>query len=118
MFYTATAPENWELATVVEIFKGKGSHSNPEMYRPISLLNTVYKLFARILQTRIAKDMDHLLRKTQYGFRADRSCIQPLHILHRLQEKALAKEGPFYMLLMDLGKGLQQSHPPPSSTTP
>ena len=46
-------PEEWDLATVVEIYKGKGSHGGPEMYRPISLLNTTYKVLARILQKRL-----------------------------------------------------------------
>ena len=39
VLYTGTPPEAWATATVVEIFKGKGSHSDPEMYRPISLLS-------------------------------------------------------------------------------
>ena len=86
VFYNATPPEAWELARVVEIYKGKGSHSNPEMYRPISLLNTAYKLFARLIQTRMAESLDHLLRDSQFGFRANRSCTQPLFVLHRLQE--------------------------------
>ena len=89
------------LATVVEIFKGKGSHSDPEMYRHISLLNTAYKIFARSIQARMAKAMGHKLRDTQWGFRANRSCIQPLYILHRLQEMALEKTSAFYMLFLD-----------------
>ena len=36
-------------------FKGKGADTDPSSYRPISLLNTVYKVFAAMLQSRLAK---------------------------------------------------------------
>ena len=60
---------------MVEIYKGKGAHTDPEMYRPISLLCTAYKMFARILQTRLEAAIDHKLRPTQFGFRK----TDPLH---------------------------------------
>ena len=52
---TAQTPEQWDHSTVVGIYKGKGAHTDPAMYRPITLLNTTYKLFARLIQTRMAK---------------------------------------------------------------
>ena len=42
---TAKPPEEENTARVVEIYKGKGTHSDPDMYRPISLLSTSYKIF-------------------------------------------------------------------------
>eukprot|EP00400_MALV-I_sp_L67-5_P000711 gene710-478_t len=101
---TVAPPEQWDTVTVVEILKGKGDHGNPEMYRPISLLNTSYKIFTRIIQTRLAASLDNRLRSTQFGFRAHRSCLQPLYVLHRLQEMAQHKEGSFYMLFLDWAK--------------
>jgi hypothetical protein len=50
-----TIPTDWKLAIVAEIYKGKGNHSDPEMYRPISLLSTAYNIFARVLQKRLGK---------------------------------------------------------------
>jgi Holliday junction resolvase-like predicted endonuclease len=52
-------------ARVVLIFK-KGDSNIFENYRPISLLNTLYKIFAAILQRRISKTLDRHLQKTQY----------------------------------------------------
>ena len=43
-------PEDWKQARIVSIFKNKGSPSLPENYRPISLLNSFYKVYASILQ--------------------------------------------------------------------
>ena len=48
------APESWKEAVVVSIYKGKGADTDPANYRPISLLNSIYKLFAAMLQSRLA----------------------------------------------------------------
>ena len=55
-------------ARIVLIYK-KGDTSKLENYRPIALLNSMYKLFAAILQKRLAKKLDRHLQKTQIGFR-------------------------------------------------
>ena len=55
---------------MVSIYKGKGADTDPANYRPISLLNTIYKIFASMLQTRLAQEHDTNLRDTQFGFRA------------------------------------------------
>ncbi len=52
----------------------------------------------------MANALDHRLRETQYGFRKNRSCTQPLFILHRLHELALDRTGAFYMLFLDWEK--------------
>ena len=50
-----TTPPSWSEARVVSIFKGKGSDTDPANYRPISLLNVTYKIFAAMLQARLTK---------------------------------------------------------------
>ena len=57
-------PEEMFRARVVLIYK-KGNTSKYENYRPISLLNTLYKIFTAILQKRISEKMDKRLQKTQ-----------------------------------------------------
>jgi hypothetical protein len=81
------------------------------MYRPISLLNTAYKILARILQTRLATALDHKLRPTQFGFRKNRSCSQPLHIVRRLQDKAERAGSSLYLLFLDWEKAFDRIHP-------
>ena len=60
-------PNSWKEAIVVSIYKGKGKDVDPANYRPISLLNSIYKLFAAMLQARLAKQHETHLRGTQYG---------------------------------------------------
>ena len=100
-FLSKTVPSAWKEANIVSIFKGKGSDSDPASYRPISSLNVVYKVYAAMLQRRLAAAHDAELRSTQYGFRANRSTLQPLFILRRLQDYSLKTGQPMHILLLD-----------------
>ena len=61
-------PDEAMNARVVLIYK-KGDTSLCENYRPISLLNTCYRLIAAAIQRRMEAGIDQLLQRTQYGFR-------------------------------------------------
>ena len=74
---TGEAPPPWKEALVVSIFKGKGSDTDPSNYRPISLLNTIYKIFASLLQVRISTKHEEHLRASQYGFRQNKGTQHP-----------------------------------------
>lgn len=72
---------------VVSIFK-KGNAKKQENYRPISLLNSLYKLYAAIIKIRIEREAESKMQEEQFGFRAKRSTTQPIHIMRRLQDRA------------------------------
>ena len=50
-FHHAETPMDLTTAKIAALFK-KGDYTNPENYRPISLLNTIYKVMARALRDR------------------------------------------------------------------
>ena len=52
------------VARVVHLYK-KGNTAHFKNYRPISLLNILYKLYTRLIQTRLANALDHKLHKTE-----------------------------------------------------
>ena len=56
-------------------------------YRPIALLNSLYKLFAATLKDRIAAKLEHHLYFTQFGFRKRRGTMDATHIIRRIMEK-------------------------------
>ena len=66
-----SVPTDHLKALVVSMFN-KGNTQDVANYRPISLLNSTYKIFTSILQTQIAI--------TQYGFGSSRSTQQPVFI--------------------------------------
>eukprot|EP00973_Karenia_brevis_P063881 8879750-Karenia_brevis.AAC.1 len=70
--------EDTLLARVVLIYK-KGDTNLCENYRPISLLNTMYKIMAAAIHTRLERGMEQHLQKTQYGFRKLRGAQDALY---------------------------------------
>lgn len=80
-------------AEVVSIFK-KGNPALLDNYRPISLLTSLYKVYATILCGRVVAAAEPQMQETQYGFRAGRSTAQPLYCVRRvlnMLERAGAK---------------------------
>jgi hypothetical protein len=63
-------PSAWKHARVISILKPGNGPAQPSSYRPISLLDTIGKLFEKILLTRILNEVDEcgLLRDEQFGF--------------------------------------------------
>ena len=80
-----TVPAELLHAQVVSIFK-KGDTQNVANYRPISLLNTIYKVYAQIVRSRIADVIDPHISKMQFGFRKNRSTVDALYIARRVQD--------------------------------
>ena len=73
-------PTVWNHARVISILKPGKDPTLPSSYRPISLLDTIGKLFEKILLTRILheEDVRGLLRNEQYGFRPEHSTFLQL----------------------------------------
>ena len=98
-------PDEMELAERVTPYK-KGNVEDLANYRPISLLNTIYELYAAILRKRLATGLDEKLWETQYGFREKRSTAQPLLITRRLQDLAEASGDKFFLVFLDWEKNV------------
>ncbi|EGZ13920.1 hypothetical protein PHYSODRAFT_510725, partial [Phytophthora sojae] len=56
------------LETDIFCLKKKGDQSNPLNYRPLALLNSDYKIFTRILATRVSKTLPDRVHHHQKGF--------------------------------------------------
>ena len=67
-FAEGRVPEQWAFGDVVGIYK-KHDPTYPKNYRPITLLDTLYKVYTRMLATRLSNAVVPYLRKSQYGFR-------------------------------------------------
>jgi hypothetical protein len=64
-------PPAWKHARMVSILKPGKDPTLPSSYRPISLLDTVGKVFEKILLARVVREVKErgLLRDEQFGFR-------------------------------------------------
>ena len=78
-------PKSWK-ETKLKMLHKKGDAKSFENYRPISLLNSMCKIFASIILSRIEEKVDKHLQKTQYGFRKRRGTAQAIHCIRRIAE--------------------------------
>ena len=90
-------------ARVVLIYK-KGDTNKFENYRPISLPNTLYKIFAAILQRRISEKLDQHLQRTQFGFRKDKSTGDEIHLIRRVIKISESTQNHLHLVLLDWEK--------------
>uniref|UniRef100_A0A8D0E7E3 ribonuclease H n=1 Tax=Salvator merianae TaxID=96440 RepID=A0A8D0E7E3_SALMN len=61
-------PESWEKAFITLIPKEGQDLTSPKNYRPISLLNNDYKVFASIMATRLKQVLQEFIHQDQAGF--------------------------------------------------
>ena len=99
--------EQYLQATVCLIYK-KGSTALLDNYRPISLLNSLYKLFTAIVQKRLAAQLDPFLQKTQFGFRKDRSTADAIHCIRRAAEHGEQTQKQAHFVLLDWAKAFDK----------
>ena len=92
-------PDSFTQAHVCCLHK-KGAHYNPENNRPISLLNTCYKVFAGVIEVRLASILENYIGDTQYGFRSKRSTAEPLYCVHRLTDFAEQGHDPLFLIFL------------------
>ena len=110
---TGTAPDHWKLSKVVMIYKGNQKNSrSPSSYRPISLANSIYEVYACMLQQRLGHSMDQFLHPNQYGFRAGRSISTQRFPLSRLTEFFERHSTSLYILFLDWSQAFDSiGHP-------
>ena len=77
-------------------------------YRPISLLNAIYKLYAKIVKNIISKVIDDYIASTQYGFRKARSTAQAIHVVRRIAVFAEIGGSEMNMFLLDWEKAFDR----------
>ena len=94
-------------ARVVLIFK-KGNANDLGNFRPISLLNSMYKIFASVLQKRLAATTEENLQPTQFGFRRKKSTADALHCVRRVIDKGEMTNTKTLLVLLDWEKAFDK----------
>ena len=109
---TKTTPRSWHISEVVLIYK-KGTPTDCNNYRPISLVSVLYKVYAKILLNRL-KDAgaEPQLWRRQFGFRSGCSTEDALFIVRRRIEQAWASRGGrTFLLALDWRKAFDCIEP-------
>ena len=99
------------MAQVVGIFK-TGAADDPANYRPTSLLQTCYRLYARVIANRLSAGLDEHVRELQFGFRRGRSTSEAIYLVRRLQDLVDAKQNQvLYLMFLDWSKAFDRIRP-------
>ncbi|KAE8679239.1 protein AIG1-like isoform X3 [Hibiscus syriacus] len=86
---TAKIPEELRESTVIPIYKNKGDPQRCGNYKDIKLLSHTMKLWERVIEARLRQVTR--VSENQFGFIADRSTTEAIHLLRRLMEKYRGK---------------------------
>ena len=99
-------PSQWSLGTIIPIYKNKGDRTNPECYRPITLLSCVSKLFTSVLNTRLSTflDRNNMLSENQAGFRSGYSTTDHVFTINSLIELFKFHKQKLYCCFIDFSK--------------
>jgi len=79
-------PNQWKEGIICPMYK-KGDRLHCMNYRPITLLNVVYKIYAIILNQRLVGIIETELGDYQSGFRPNRSTIDNVFMIRQITEK-------------------------------
>lgn len=96
-------PDEWNDATIILLHK-KGNPKDMNNYRPISLLNCVYKIFTKIVTTRIEQILDENQPVEQAGFRRGFSTVDHLQVINQIIEKSQEYQIPLVLAFVDYAK--------------
>jgi hypothetical protein len=96
------------LEAYIALIHKKGDSSLCENYRPISLLNTINKIIARIIVVRIQETVDKHLLPTQFGFRPNKSTGDAVHCVRRILTQARCTTDPNVLVLLDWEKAFDK----------
>ena len=96
-------PEEWRDALLVPVPK-KGDLTQCDNWRGISLLDTMGKLFDKVLQRRLQEMAEGVLSDSQCGFRSGRGCVDLIFSARQLLEKTIEHQSKLFMLFVDLRK--------------
>ena len=100
-------PDAWRLAVLVPLLKGVALDASlPTNYRGITLLSSLSKLFANILEKRLSifQWETGTISKVQFGFTRDRRTLDPVFILDTLIDQARASKSQLYVAFVDFQK--------------
>lgn len=97
-------PVDWPKIKMFFLYK-KGDRTDPENYRGIALINTVVKIFTRLLEMRITHWAENsgCLPECQTGFRKNRGCVDNIFVLHSaVFHQVELRRKKLYALFVDL----------------
>jgi hypothetical protein len=83
---TMETPESWKRSVITVLYKS-GDPTEAKNYRPICIIPLLYKLFSKLLYSRLYPILEQAQCPDQAGFRHGYSTVDHLFVFKMLQEK-------------------------------
>ena len=96
-------PKEWHDALLVPVPK-KGELTKCDNWRGSSILDTMGKLFGKVLQKRLQELAEELLSDSQCGFCNGRGCVDQIFSVRQLLEKTIEHQSKLFMFFVDSRK--------------
>ena len=105
-FKTGFIPDEWAIGKIRPIYKNKGDVTDPNNYRPITILSCLNKLFTAVLNERLTDLLDEndMLNENQAGFRKAYSTSDHVFSLHALIEMMKYEKKKLFCSFVDFSK--------------
>jgi len=107
---TGHIPKEWASGMIIPIYKNKGSKTDPNNYRGITLLSCMAKLFTSIINKRLTIFIENnkLLNENQTGFRKGYSTTDHCFLLHTLIENFNTNKKNLFCAFIDYEKAFDR----------
>mgnify|MGYP007071599789 CR=1 FL=1 len=99
-------PKDWELSTLLPIYKGKGDPMECGAHRAIKLLEHGMKVLERVLERKLREKVN--IDGMQFGFVPGKGTTDAIFVVRQMQEKFVAKNRALYYAFVDLEKAFDR----------
>lgn len=96
-------PREWTTAIISPIPK-KGDPESTENYRPISVLNIIYKIFTSLVNKRVQEEAKEVIGDYQCGFKKGKSVVDHIWVIKQIEEMCNRKNIKVQALFIDFRK--------------
>ena len=99
-------PREWQLSTLIPIFKGKGDPMECGSYRAVKLLEHGMKVLEGVLEKRLRQKVK--IDDMQFGFVPGKGTVDAIFMVRQLHEKFLEKRKDLFFVFVDLEKAFDR----------
>jgi retron-type reverse transcriptase len=102
---SGVVPSQFKIAKVIPVYKS-GDKTNPDNYRPISLLSSFSKILEKVVAIRLTSflDCEKILSKFQFGFRKSHSTSHAMVLFMNSISQAINAKKHTIAIFCDLRK--------------
>ena len=100
---SASIPSRWK-ETIIKVLYKSGDERLPQNYRPIAIIPMLYKLFSRLIYTRLRPTLEREQCADQAGFRKGFNTVDHLFTWTQLHEKCREHQLPLWIVSLDFKK--------------